>query len=106
MTRSERLEPVVQHADKKEQAALQAVATSQNKVAVEEEKLTQLRLYRQDYMNRQQEVTCSVIELQEFNRFLTQLDETIKRQVEVIRLYLAELDKKREIWQQTRVSSA
>ena len=105
MTRTDRLNPVVQHADKKEQAALKAVASSQSVVDVEKGKLAQLQAYRNEYFNRQQDISCPVVELQEFNRFLGQLDDTIKQQIDVIKLRENELAQKRNIWQQTRVSS-
>ena len=105
MTRTERFNPVVQHADKKEQVALKAVASSQNSVDIEKGKLVQLQAYRNEYFNRQQQSSCSVVELQEFHRFLAQLDDTIKKQLEVIKLRENELSQKRYLWQQTRVSS-
>jgi len=105
MTRTERFDPVVQHADKKEQVALKAVASSQNSVDIEKGKLVQLQAYRNEYYNRQQQSSCSVVELQEFNRFLAQLDDTINKQLEVIKLRENELSQKRNVWQQTRVSS-
>jgi len=107
MRRIERLDPVVQHVDKKQEKALQAVAFSQDQVAQEKNKLEQLLVYRTEYLNKQghTEQACSVIEMQEFNRFLMQLDDTIKKQLKVIRLRETELDAKREVWQATRVDS-
>jgi len=105
MTRTDRLEPVVQHADKKEQAALKAVAFSQSMVDAEKGKLSQLQAYRNEYFNRQQDISRPVVELQEFNRFISQLDDTIKQQIEVIKLRENELAQKRNVWQQTKVSS-
>ncbi len=105
MTRTERFDPVVQHADKKEQVALKAVAFSQNSVDIEKGKLVQLQAYRNEYFNRQRQSSCSVLEMQEFNRFLAQLDDTINKQIELIKLRENELSQKRNLWQQTRVSS-
>lgn len=107
MTRTERLDPVAQHADKKQEEALQQVAQSQNLVSAEQGKLLQLQNYRSEYLNKQNysQISCSVIELQEFNRFLAQLDETIKMQQEIIKLRENELKRKREAWQETRINS-
>lgn len=107
MTRTERLDPVVQHADKKQQKALEAVALSQNQLKVENNKLIQLQSYRSEYLTKQgqTQLSCSVIQLQEFNRFLAQLDETIKKQLEVIKLRENELEHKRRSWHETRVNS-
>ena len=107
MRRIERLEPVVQHVDKKQEKALQAVAFSQGQVSTEKNSLDQLMSYRNEYLNNKGHLqqACSVIELQEYNRFLVQLDDTIKKQLEVIRLRETELDIKRRAWQVTRVDS-
>jgi len=107
MRRTERLNPVVQHVDKKQEKALQAVAFSQGQVTQEKGKLEQLLVYRTEYLNKQghAEQACSVLEMQEFNRFLAQLDDTIKKQLKVIQLRETELDNKREAWQTTRIDS-
>ena len=95
MTRTERLDPVVRHADKKEQQALKAVASSQNHVEVERGKLRQLESYKNEYLNKQNQTnfSCSAVEMQEFNRFLVQLDDTIKKQIDVIRFRESELER-------------
>lgn len=107
MRRIERLDPVVQHVDKKQEKALQAVAFSQGQVSSEKNRLDQLMVYRDDYLNKKNQLqqACSVIELQEYCRFLLQLDDTIKKQREVIRLRESELDIKRRAWQTTRIDS-
>ncbi|MCP3689931.1 MAG: flagellar export protein FliJ [Gammaproteobacteria bacterium] len=105
MTRTERLDPIVQHVDKKQQAALKAVSLSQGRVEVEQNKLQQLNIYRGEYLNRQQQTSRAVMELQEYYRFLNQLDRTIKQQLEVIEQRKSELEQKRKIWQATRVNS-
>lgn len=107
MSRTERLDPVVQHTDKKQQKALEAVVLTQNQVEIEKHKLTQLQSYRTEYLNKrnQTKLSCSAIELQEFNRFLAQLDDTIGKQIEVIKLREKELEGKRLSWQETRINS-
>ncbi|MCP4492715.1 MAG: flagellar export protein FliJ [Gammaproteobacteria bacterium] len=105
MTRAERLDPIIQHIDKKQQVALKAVLISQSQVGEEENKLQQLNAYRSEYLNRQQQSSCAAMELQEYHRFLEQLDLTIKQQLEVIKHREFELEQKRKIWQETRVNS-
>ena len=107
MRRIERLDPVVQHVDKKQEKALQAVAFSQGQVLTERNRLDQLMVYRNDYLENKSQLqqACSAIELQEYSRFLVQLDDTIKKQMEVIRLRETELDVKRRAWQATRINS-
>ncbi len=107
MTRVRKFEPVVQHADKKQQDALQIVAQSQNQVHLEQSKLLQLESYRTEYLSKQDhsQLSCSVIELQEFNRFLAQLDDTIKKQKDIIHLRERELRDRRASWRETRINS-
>ena len=107
MTRIKKLDPAVQHADKKEQAALQKVSVAQGEVSLEQNKLTQLRQYRAEYCQRleQMQSSHSVIELQEFNRFISQLDDTIRQQMGVIQLRQNELDRLRSLWHKTQISS-
>ena len=107
MTRIQKLDPAVQHADKKEQAALQKVSVAQGEVSLEQNKLTQLRQYRAEYIQRleQMQSSHSVIELQEFNRFLSQLDDTIRQQMGIIQLRQNELDRLRSLWHKTQISS-
>ena len=102
-----RLKPVVKHNDKKEQQALEAVAYSQAELEQESSKLVQLKVYRGEYLENQanKNEPCSALELQEFNRFLKQLDHTIEQQKEIVQMRKRELDGKRRSWQVTRVDS-
>lgn len=107
MTRIKRLEPVVKHADKKQQQALTEMASSQVKLELENTKLEQLKVYKSEYQAKQsiKNSLCSALDLQEFNRFLTQLDQTIDRQKEIVQMRDRELDGKRKSWQTSRVDS-
>jgi len=107
MTRAQRLHPVVEHTDKKEQRALQEVAISQNLLDMEIARQTQLQDYKLEYLQKKK-YDIGVFtphELQEFNRFMQQLDQTIERQIEVVALRRQELEQKREIWNAMRVDS-
>ena len=107
MTRTERLQPVVRHTDQKEKKALQAMASSQGELELEKNKLGQLKSYKKEYLQNHTHDNrlYSPLELQEFNRFLEQLDQSIKQQAEVIELRKKELDHKRESWQSTHIDS-
>ena len=107
MTRTQRLEPVVQHTDKKERLALQEVAQSQAVFEGEQRRLSQLQDYRLEYLQKKKTDigVFTPIELQEFNRFMQQLDQTIQQQMEVVALRQRELDQKREQWTATRIDS-
>ncbi len=107
MTRSQRLHPVVEHTDKKEQRALQEVAVSQNLLDKEQAGLVQLQNYKLEYLEKKK-YDIGVFtphELQEFNRFLQQLDQTIERQMEVVELRQQELLQKRHLWNAMRIDS-
>ena len=106
MKRTERLSPLVSHTNKKEQQALQAMATSKNELNMELRKVVQLRSYKADYMNKQSQknVTYSSFELREFKRFVDQLDQTINRQSEIVEMRKQALEHKWKIWQLTRVN--
>ena len=107
MTRSQRLHPVIQHTDKKEQRALQEVAVSQNLFEIEQARQVQLQNYKLEYLEKKK-YDIGVFtphELQEFNRFLQQLDQTIERQMEVVELRQQELSQKRQLWNAMRIDS-
>lgn len=107
MTRTQRLQPVVQHTDKKEKIALQAVAQSQGVLEIEKSRLLQLQDYKLEYLQKKKHDigVFTPLELQEFNRFMQQLDETILRQMDLVDVREQELDDKRQLWQATRIDS-
>lgn len=107
MTRTERLQPVVQHTDKKEQRALQEVAQSQRVLELEQSRLDQLKDYKLEYIQKKKYDTgvFTPVELREFNRFMQQLDQTIERQMEMVELREQELQQKRQLWNATRIDS-
>lgn len=97
----------MQHTDKKEQQALQAVAQSQAVLEGEQTRLTQLQDYKLEYLHKKKYDigVFTPIELQEFNRFMQQLDETIERQLGLVELRQQELEHKRQQWTATRIDS-
>ncbi len=107
MTRTRRLRPVVQHTAKKEQHALQQVARSQRLLEVEQMRRAQLQDYKLEYLHKKKYDIglFTPLELQEFNRFMRQLDETIERQMVVVEMRQKELEEKRETWKTTHIDS-
>jgi len=107
MTRTRRLRPIVQHTDKKEQQALQQVAQSQSILELEQARQAQLQDYKLEYQQRKKHDigVFTSLELQEFNRFMQQLDATIERQMDVVRLRQQEVEQKREIWNASRIDA-
>lgn len=107
MTRTGRLQPVIEHNDKKEQRALLEVSRSLGVLEMEQGRLDQLKDYRLEYLqDKQQDAGLfTPLQLQEYNRFLQQLEQTIARQQEVVTLREQELEQKRRSWQATRIDS-
>ncbi|MDH3389949.1 MAG: flagellar export protein FliJ [Gammaproteobacteria bacterium] len=107
MTRTQRLRPVVQHNDKKEKSALQEVARSQGVLEIEQGRLTRLQDYKLEYLQKKKYDigVFTPIELQEFNRFMQQLDQTIARQMELVQIRQRELEQKRDLWQASRIDA-
>ncbi len=107
MTRTRRLQPVVAHSDQQEKQALQELARSQAMYEVEQQRLQQLQDYRRDYLERSQQDpgVCTPMQLQEFNRFIQQLDTTIERQRELVGIREQELEQKRLCWRDRRIDA-
>ncbi len=107
MTRSEKLKPVVKHVDKREQAALKAVAFSQQQLQQQQNRLQQLIAYKEEYASQQTsgQITFTVVQLQENNRFYTQLNDTVIQQEQVVAMAQREVEIKREKWKLTRSRS-
>ncbi len=103
--RTKKLEPVVRHVDKNEQDAMQAVAYARQQLQMQQEILEKLRGYKAEYTGDRPHAhgtSFSALQLQEFNRFLAQLDETIRKQQQTIELAQRELDIKLGNWQAQR----
>ena len=108
MTRSKKLQAVVKHVDKNEQSALKAVAISQQLLQQHLNQLQQLKDYKNEYANKhssEKGVSYSALQLQEFNRFLNQLSDTISQQQQIVAMAQREVDLKRQSWKVTRSRS-
>ena len=106
MKRTDRLNSVVSYTNKKEQLALKAMTASKNELEIELKKVKQLKSYKTEYMDKQsiKNAIYSSFELQEFKRFIDQLDQTIFQQGEIVTMRRQALDHKLKIWQLTRVN--
>ncbi len=107
MTRTRRLQPVVEHSDQQEKRALQELAQSQAMFEVEQQRLQQLEEYKQDYLQRSgnDSGVFTPIQLQEFNRFIQQLDATIERQAQLVEIRQQELEQKQLCWRDRRIDA-
>ena len=70
-------------------------------------RLKQLQDYKIEYLQKKKYDigVFTPLELQEFNRFMQQLDQTIERQMELVDLRLLELENKSQLWTATRIDS-
>jgi len=86
---------------------LQQVAQSQGLLEIEQVRQAQLQDYKLEYLQKKKQDigVFTPLELQEFNRFMQQLDETIERQMEVVEMRQREVEQKREAWNATRIDS-
>lgn len=106
--RTRKLAPVVKHVDKHEQTALEAVAYSQQQLQLQQEILHKLQTYKEEYTHHpdeQKPVSYGSVQLQEYNRFLAQLDETIRQQLIKVEHATHELEVKRSKWKAKRSRS-
>ena len=106
MKRTQRLDPLVFYTQKKEQLALQVMLINKNELKMELIKVEQLKSYKADYMNKQSQknITYSSFELQEFKRFVDQLDQVIIQQTEIVKMLRQAFDHKWKIWQLIHVN--
>ncbi len=86
---------------------MQQVAQSQGLLEIEQVRQAQLQDYKLEYLQKKKQDigVFTPLELQEFNRFMQQLDETIERQMEVVEMRQREVEQKREAWNATRIDS-
>ncbi len=107
MKRIKKLEPVVQHVDQHEQTALQAVAFSQQQLKMQQDRLQQLIDYKADYQTQltTKSEALNAVQFQEFNRFMTQLDDTIQQQRQIVEAAKHEVDYKQQTWKEKRARS-
>ena len=99
MTRSQRLEPIVDYKDKQQQQALQDMADSKQRWEQQEAQLHNLYQYQSEYQNQQAQLgSMNIVQIQENRRFLAQLDETIKQQQNLVKMAEQEYRVKQAHW--------
>lgn len=87
MSPSKRLKPVQRVAESREQKAARHMGLSRKTLQVEEVKLTQLKQYHQEYLQKFEVASrqgISATQLQEYRAFLSKLDEAIGQQERVV----------------------
>jgi len=97
-SRSDRLQPAVDQAQRRQQDALQRLADQQQKLAQAEQQLEELQRYRRDYSLSDGGLTVSAL----LNRqqFVDRIDQAIVQQGKLVERLQRQLDGARERWLQ------
>ena len=106
MKKSQRLGPVIKVAKNREENAAKALNESRHILEKNEAKLAELLAYQQEYTKQYEDVGrggTEIHRINEFRQFLTKLNQAISNQREIIKAKQSELDKKNDIWLQTRI---
>jgi flagellar FliJ protein len=107
MTRSDRMQPIKDLADRSERDAGAVVAAARRVVEEREAQLAQLRGYRDDYARRAaHEGAADAVRLQNYHAFLARLGDAVRQQEEFVALARRELEQKMALWQEKRVEAA
>ncbi|WJW74571.1 flagellar export protein FliJ [Thiohalobacter sp. IOR34] len=108
MSRSRRMRPVVEVADRREQQAARILGEARRRLQEEEAKLAQLIEYHADYARRLEAgsgASLSAARLQDFRLFLDRLAQAIRQQRERIERQRLDCEEKRLAWLATRSRS-
>jgi len=97
-SRSDRLQPAVDQAQRRQKDALQRLADHQQKLAHAEQQLEELQRYRRDYSLGDGGLTVSAL----LNRqqFVDRIDQAIVQQAKLVERLQRQLDGARERWLQ------
>lgn len=107
MTRSDRMQPIKDLADRSERDAGAVVAAARRVVEEREAQLAQLRAYREDYARRAaHEGAADAVRLQNYHAFLARLGDAVRQQEEFVALARQDLERKTALWQEKRVEAA
>jgi flagellar FliJ protein len=107
MTRSDRMQPIKDLADRSERDAGAVVAAARRVLEEREAQLAQLRTYREDYARRAaHEGAADAVRLQNYHAFLARLGDAVRQQEEFVALARQDLERKTALWQERRVEAA
>ncbi len=101
-SKSTRLEPVKQLAEDRAKTATEAMVMARNDHNLNKQKLTDLIRYRKDYHTELQSKAkngMSAVQLQQYQRFIAQLDKAIVQQQQQVTMAKAHLKDKQAQWQ-------
>lgn len=106
MTKSERLQPVVDVAASRERDAAARLAEAQRLVAREAARLAELEAYRAEYARLARERTLPAERLGQTRAFLANLNRAIAQQAERVRAAEQRQAERRQTWMALRTRSA
>jgi len=99
--RSRRMQPIADHAEQKEQAAVRVFVAAQDKLAAAQQQLEQLLAYREEYEERlrsSQHSGIGILRVRDFYSFLAKLDITIEQAYYEIDTCKQLCEKKKMLW--------
>ncbi len=105
MKKSTRLQPVVKVAENREQQAAKALGDSQAVLTQAEQRLADLKQYREEYIQRFHTAGAAgmaAAQMEDYQKFLHKLSMAIKQQVQIVAQAVSFMEQKRQAWFQTR----
>ena len=104
MKRSERIGAIADLEQHESDVAARVLADGQRVLRERESVLTELRRYRDDYVNmgRLRSRSVSVVAFQDYQRFVARLDEAIAQQSRLVAEAQADCDARRNAWMAAR----
>jgi len=101
MKRSQRLDPVVKVAENRKQQAAKALGDSQSALNQAEQRLVELKSYREEYIRRfhaNGAVGMSAVQMGDYRLFLSNLSRAIEQQVVLVEQAAAVVEQQRQQW--------
>ena len=106
MTKSDRVKPIVKVAQNRERAAAQAFAGCQRVLQEREQRLAEVRRYREEYLENYQSKGRSGMSAQEmrtYRNFLLRLDVAVEQQEQLVQVAQCELDQQKARWMEKHI---
>jgi len=101
MKRSQRLDPVVKVAENREQQAARALGDSQLVFTQAEQRLAELKNYREEYIQRfhtNGAAGMSAVQMEDYRLFLSNLSNAIEQQVALVKQAASVVEQQRQQW--------
>ena len=101
MTRSKRMQPVVEVAASKEQAAARKLGECQHEIDTRNARLTELLAYQAEYAQRFEAsggTGLDMARLQDYRVFLARLNDAIRQQRQLVEMARSDYEKMKGLW--------